>query len=589
MSRHRNVRNMNYADEIDDYDEDYDDDYSEDDDEGTSAQYSYKNRKAETNLSANYYTYAAEPDAPVGAPKPTPSTSIVRNSTAPSLTTNFVKEKEKVKAVAVAKSNNSTPKRNLTKNNLLVEATASQTPSRPNSEVDLSAFRRNQLQTISRAPAQPRKPQKSRENVKDLINLIVVGHVDAGKSTLMGHLLYEMEFVDSRTMEKYKHEAARSGKSSFAYAWVLDETEEERERGVTMDVARVSFETDTKRICLLDAPGHKDFISNMITGTSQADAAILVINGTRGEFETGFENGGQTKEHALLLRSLGVTQLIVAVNKLDTVDWSRDRFEEIKNNLSVFLTKQAGFANPRFIPVSGLSGENLTKKTTEIPWFNGPCLLESIDSFVAAKLPISGPLRIVVSDVLKVQSAQLILSGKIESGEIEKDDKVYIMPSVTAATVKACSNTISNTEQCLAGDHVLLTLAGTFEPDSIQTGSVVVRAGPDTLIPARRFLVRLVVFDILTPIIKGSTAELYAHSICVSCTFSKLNHSINKSNGEILKLKPRFLAKGTSAIVEIETDQDVAIEPFTKCRSLGRVTFRSGGKTIAAGIVENVL
>ncbi|CAB03180.3 Tr-type G domain-containing protein [Caenorhabditis elegans] len=607
MSRHRAIRNLNLEDEMDD---DYDDDYDDyEDEENPEKQYTYDRN----SLSTNYYTYLTDsgrnspalpaphpgiPSSsyhpPVSTPTPTaaPTTSlsstIVRNMTAPLLHQNQKPPKNlnSRPSTPQTSSNLNTPKRTPQVKNLQAESTTP-TVSRPSSEVDLTSFRRNQLQNIAKAPSVARKTPKPRVADKDLINLIVVGHVDAGKSTLMGHLLHDLEVVDSRTIDKFKHEAARNGKASFAYAWVLDETEEERERGVTMDIGRTSFETSHRRIVLLDAPGHKDFISNMITGTSQADAAILVVNATTGEFETGFENGGQTKEHALLLRSLGVTQLIVAVNKLDTVDWSQDRFDEIKNNLSVFLTRQAGFSKPKFVPVSGFTGENLIKRM-ELDWYDGPCLLELIDSFVAPQPPSDGPLRIGISDVLKVASNQLVVSGKIESGEVEKDDKVYIMSSVTAATVKECANN-DGSRHCFAGDYILLTLQGTFEPESIQTGSVVVRAGPDTLIPSKKFEVRLVAFEIAMPIIKGAKAELYAHSLCVPCTFTNLLYTINKSNGEILKKGPRFIAKGASAVVEIETEYDIAIETFTSCRALGRVTFRAGGNTIAAGIVEKVI
>uniref|UniRef100_A0A8R1HTV3 Tr-type G domain-containing protein n=1 Tax=Caenorhabditis japonica TaxID=281687 RepID=A0A8R1HTV3_CAEJA len=429
-------------------DDDYDDDYDDyEDEEVEENQYAYDR----SSLSANYYTYLTDsgrnspappsynsPAVSTALPSTAPAPSaqpMIRNFTAPTLQQHQKPPKIPTSRPSTPASALSTPKRVAQTKNANATFDTTPTVSRPSSEVDLTAFRRNQLQNIAKAPSVPRRTPKPRQTDKDLINLIVVGHVDAGKSTLMGHLLHDLAVVDTRTIDKFKHEAARSGKASFAYAWVLDETAEERERGVTMDIGRTSFETDHRRIVLLDAPGHKDFISNMITGTSQADAAILVVNATIGEFETGFENGGQTKEHALLLRSLGVTQLVVAVNKLDTVDWSFDRFEEIRNNLSVFLTKQAGFSKPKFVPVSGFTGENLVERI-QGKWYDGPSLLEYIDSFVAPKALSDGPLRIGISDVLKVTLNQLVVNGKIESGEVDKDDRVYIMPSVTAATVK---------------------------------------------------------------------------------------------------------------------------------------------------------
>ncbi|VDM52302.1 unnamed protein product [Angiostrongylus costaricensis] len=453
-------------------------------------------------------------------------------------------------------------------------------------------FRLSQLASIASTPVTPKKT-RYREETKQLINLVVVGHVDAGKSTLMGHLLYQLGYVDQRTIHKYRQESARSGKGSFAFAWVLDETEEERSRGVTMDVAKTSFETISKRVVLLDAPGHKDFIPNMITGASQADAAILVINSARGEFETGFENGGQTHEHAMLLRSLGVGQVVVAVNKLDTVDWSQDRFHEITTIMELFLTKQAGFSHVRYVPVSGLDGDNLSDRIQSshplAKWYSGPCLLELIDTFSAPPRASEGPVRIVINDVFKMTTNLLSLSGKIESGEVEAGDKLYIMPTGDAAVVKACSNDNGGAvDICMAGDQVLLTLNGTFEADTIHTGHVVVSGGQDVLMPCRHFVARIVVLDI-APIVKGTKAELYCHSLCESCTVVKLLSSINKGDGSVIKKKPRFLAKQMSGIVEILTDREVAIEAYTKCKALGRITIRARGKTIAAGIVERKL
>jgi len=245
---------------------------------------------------------------------------------------------------------------------------------------------------------------EKRQGGKQLLNLVVIGHVDAGKSTLMGHMLYEQE-------------SKKAGKASFAYAWVLDETGEERERGVTMDVGMTKFETTTKVITLMDAPGHKDFIPNMITGAAQADVAVLVVDASRGEFEAGFETGGQTREHGLLVRSLGVTQLAVAVNKMDQVNWQQERFQEITGKLGHFL-KQAGFkeSDVAFIPTSGLSGENLITRSQSselTKWYKGLCLLEQIDSFKPPQRSIDKPFRLCVADVFKGKCS---FYGAVHSG-----------------------------------------------------------------------------------------------------------------------------------------------------------------------------
>ena len=226
---------------------------------------------------------------------------------------------------------------------------------------------------------------KNRSEGKPHINLVVIGHVDAGKSTLMGHLLYLLGFVSKKTIHRYETDSKKIGKNSFLYAWVLDETQEERSRGITMDIAQSRFETQNRVVTLLDAPGHKDFIPNMITGATQADVALLVVDATKGEFETGFESGGQTREHTLLIRSLGISQLGVVVNKLDNCDWSQQRYEEIVTKLSAFL-KQVGFKDQdvSYVPCSGLTGENLmTRSKNELLclWYSGPSLVEIIGIF----------------------------------------------------------------------------------------------------------------------------------------------------------------------------------------------------------------
>ncbi|KAK6012280.1 elongation factor Tu GTP binding domain protein, partial [Ostertagia ostertagi] len=391
-----------------------------------------------------------------------------------------------------------------------------------------SSHRLSQLAAITSTPTTPRRSRR-RDEGKELINLVVVGHVDAGKSTLMGHLLCRLGCVDQRTLHKYKQESARSGKASFAFAWVLDETEEERSR-VETDVLQKNVWIKSRGVLLLDARTQDG---------SQADAVSL-LSIDCGNFETGFENGGQTREHAMLLRSLGVGQLVVAVNKLDTVDWSHERFLEIEAVMKTFLTKQI-----RFVPVSGLSGENLSDRVPEEhplrKWYSGECLIELIDTFSAPPRACEGPLRIVINDVFKATSNQLSLSGRIESGEVDAGDKVYIMPNADAAVVKACSNDNGGyVDSCVAGDQAILTLNGAFEPDTIHAGHVIVRGGQDALMPCNRFVARIVVFDIVVPIMKGTKGELYCHSLCEPCTVVKLISSINKTNGEVIKERPRF-------------------------------------------------
>ncbi|VDK43739.1 unnamed protein product [Anisakis simplex] len=461
-----------------------------------------------------------------------------------------------------------------------------------------ASYRR--LTALAAAQAAPTTTPKKRQRTKDmkpLINLVIVGHVDAGKSTLMGHLLYLMGRVDDRTMHKYKKESARTGKASFAFAWVLDDTQEERERGVTMDIARTAFETGHRRIVLLDAPGHKDFIPNMITGASQADAGLLVVNATTGEFETGFDLGGQTREHAMLLRSLGITELSVAVNKMDTVEWSEARYGEVCAVLQSFLRKQAAFPSVRFVPVSGLNGINLTEPPPDDhplkAWYNGPTLLQFIDEISIPKRAEECPLRAVINNVIKATSNSITVSVKLEAGYTEPGERLFIMPNADAAVVKAVSmeDTKSDESVCFAGDHALLTLqaVNTFEPDSISCGQILCRGGKECLVPAKRLLARIVVFNIVIPIMRGTKAELFAHALCEPCTVVRLRSALNKANGQVLKQKPRCLARNMSGLVEIQTDHAIGVECYAQCKALGRITLRSNGQTIAAGIVEQII
>lgn len=314
---------------------------------------------------------------------------------------------------------------------------------------------------------------------KDLINLVVVGHVDSGKSTLMGHLLVELGQVSSRVMHKYEQESRKLGKQSFAYAWVLDETAEERNRGITMDVGQNYFETKHKSVRLLDAPGHRDFIPNMISGAYQADVAVMVVNATTGEFEAGFDAGGQTREHAVLVRSLGVNQLIVAVNKLDTVDWSQDRFDFIVDKMKQFLKSSVGYrdgADVSYIPVSGLTGENLSKNTG-IPWYKGPTLVEAIDALKPPPRLIEKPFRMAASDVFKPNTGSgIAVAGRVEVGLVMVNDKVLVQPLNEIATVKSLENAegVPIFEGiAFAGEHVSLVLTG-VDGTAVAPGSVVV-------------------------------------------------------------------------------------------------------------------
>ncbi|XP_074472179.1 HBS1-like protein isoform X1 [Sebastes fasciatus] len=431
---------------------------------------------------------------------------------------------------------------------------------------------------------------EKRQGGKPLLNLVVIGHVDAGKSTLMGHLLYLLGNVNKRTMHKYEQESKKAGKASFAYAWVLDETGEERDRGVTMDVGMTKFETNSKVVTLMDAPGHKDFIPNMITGAAQADVAVLVVDASRGEFEAGFEAGGQTREHALLVRSLGVTQLAVAVNKMDQVNWQQERFQDITSKLGHFL-KQAGFkeSDVFYIPSSGLSGENLTTRSSVselTSWYSGPSLLEQIDAFKAPQRSVDKPFRLCVSDVFKDQGSGFCVTGKIEAGYIQTGERILAMPPNETCTVKGITLHDEPLDWAAAGDHVSLTVTGM---DIIKINVGCVFCDPKEPIRAcTRFKARILLFNIEVPITKGFPVLLHYQTVSEPATIRKLISILHKSSGEVLKKKPKCLSKGMNAIVEIQTQRPVSLELYKDYKELGRFMLRYVGSTIAAGVVTEI-
>ncbi|XP_072935671.1 protein HBS1 [Epargyreus clarus] len=431
---------------------------------------------------------------------------------------------------------------------------------------------------------------KERGSEKDHLYIVVIGHVDAGKSTLMGRLLCDLGEVSQKTLHKYEQESKKIGKQSFMYAWVLDETGEERVRGITMDVGRAQFETKTKKVIILDAPGHADFIPNMITGAGQADVALLVVDATRGEFESGFDFGGQTREHALLVRSLGVNQLAVAVNKLDTSNWSQERFTEITKKLKAFL-KQAGFkdCDVTYIPCSGLTGENLVKPPVEaelLTWYKGPCLLDVIDKFNVPERPVSKPFRLSINDVYKGTGSGFCVAGRIENGVINKGDKVLVCPTKEMAEVRNVSINDMSSNVAFAGDQVSVTLSG-VDMQNVSIGYIL--SDPVQQVPVTsRFEARLVVFNVKVPITKGFPVLLHHQSLVESANIVKLKAQLNKSTGELVKKKPRCLGNNSVAVVDIEVCRPICVERYKDVKELGRVMLRVSGVTIAAGLVTDI-
>ncbi|PVU87273.1 hypothetical protein BB561_006402 [Smittium simulii] len=451
------------------------------------------------------------------------------------------------------------------------------------------------------------------------LSLVVVGHVDSGKSTLMGRILFDMGKVSDRLIEKFERESAKIGKSSFAFAWVLDETDRERERGVTVGVATRSFKTKNRQFTLLDAPGHRDFIPNMISGASQADAAILVVDAAAGGFESGFERNGQTREHAMLVRSLGVKSLIVAVNKMETTNWSKQRFDYIRTNLLAYLLG-CGFEklDVRFIPVSGINGVNLTKRIDPVKfselasWYKilsnpsdksktdnyevGPCLIELLDTFPLPDRAIEKDLRIPVVDYFRGgefgtsgnmnTGTNVSICGRIVQGCFQVGDTVMVVPGGETAIVKSINVDYNSEDYAIAGDNIIAMLSG-VDILHYNVGSVICFPNkPITTVS--RFIAQIAVFDTPIPITKGYSVFLHILSTNEPAVISRLLELVDKNTGEILKKSPRHLTKGSMALVEITIDKPVVIDLFKNCKDLGRVTLRKNGISIAAGIVTAV-
>eukprot|EP00929_Paragymnodinium_shiwhaense_P103746 TRINITY_DN6745_c0_g1_i1.p1 TRINITY_DN6745_c0_g1~~TRINITY_DN6745_c0_g1_i1.p1 ORF type:complete len:670 (-),score=206.97 TRINITY_DN6745_c0_g1_i1:89-1993(-) len=422
------------------------------------------------------------------------------------------------------------------------------------------------------------------------ISLVVVGHVDAGKSTLMGHLLCLVGEVNSKTLHKFEKESKELGKASFAYAWVLDEGEDERARGVTIDVCVKHFATKERRFTILDAPGHRDFVPNMLQGAVQADVALLVADVTH--FDSGFERGGQTKEHLQLVRSLGITNVIVAINKLDAVKWSEQVYEEIKGRLHNFIVgKDCGFkaSNVSYIPLSGFSGENMLERKSEelSKWWKGPTLIEALNQLEPPpRPPASGPLRIPIADLYR-SGSNAIASGRIEAGSIAAGQKVLLMPSNEVTTAKALNSRNIAVKGGAAGSYI----DGITMPVELQFATIggVICDTKNPVPCVDTFQAQLLIFDVEVPIMKGQQFMCYLHVETLRATVTRLEKLIEK--GKPLDKRPKCLQKGNVAIVTLSVDRKVCLEPKPAGgapTSLSRLVLRDKGRTVAAGVVSAI-
>ncbi|TYZ65147.1 hypothetical protein PybrP1_012055 [[Pythium] brassicae (nom. inval.)] len=408
------------------------------------------------------------------------------------------------------------------------------------------------------------------------ISMVVIGHVDAGKSTITGHLLYRLGYVSQKLMHKYEKESREAGKASFAYAWVMDADDDERSRGVTMDVGTSYFETPTKHVTLLDAPGHRDFIPKMIAGASQADVAVLVVPAATGEFEAAFENSGQTKEHTLLVRSLGVTQMIVAVNKMDATGWDQTRFDAIVASLTSFL-QSSGFRlkNLWFVPLSGITGANLDKKidAKDCAWYSGPTLVEAIGTLVAVAF-------------VSMSLGQTI-SGRVYAGAAVVGNSFLLMPIGLPLTVKGIEQNGKAAPFARAGDAIDMGVTG-IDPSALSTGSILCSI-PSPVRLARRFEAKIMTMPAVeVPLVKGTCVTIHIHHVDEPVNLTRLISILDKS-GDVAKKRPRCITREKSAVVQITCQRPICLEEFASYRQLGRFTLRDRGVTLAAGIITEIL
>ena len=415
---------------------------------------------------------------------------------------------------------------------------------------------------------------------KPHMNLAVIGHIDHGKSTLVGRLLYETGTIPAHVIEKYKVEAEEKGKGSFAFAWVMDSLKEERERGITIDIAHKRFDTAKYYYTIVDCPGHRDFVKNMITGASQADAAILTVDAKDGVME-------QTKEHVFLATTLGINQLIIAVNKMDSVDYSEDRFNEVKEDVSTLL-KMVGYKPDgiNFIPTSALFGANISESSKETPWYKGPTILEGLDLFTAPEKPTGLPLRIPVQDAYTISGIGTVPVGRVETGTMKPGDKVTFMPSGVSGEVKSIEMHHEEIPEAVPGDNIGFNVRGVGKKD-VRRGDVTGPASdPPTV--AEEFTAQIVVLQHPSAITAGYTPVFHCHTAQTACTFLSIDKKLDPRTGQVSEENPTFIKAGDAAIVTIKPTRPMVIEPYKDIPQLGRFAIRDMGTTIAAGMCISV-
>ncbi|MGA7861617.1 MAG: translation elongation factor EF-1 subunit alpha [Thermoplasmata archaeon] len=418
---------------------------------------------------------------------------------------------------------------------------------------------------------------------KPHLNLVFIGHVDHGKSTTVGRILLDTGNIRQEEIDKYRQEAEAKGKATFEFAWVMDELKEERERGVTIDIAHRRFDSAKYYFTIIDAPGHRDFVKNMITGTSQADAAVLVVSAAEGIQE-------QTREHIFLARTLGVGQIIVAINKMDRqeVQYSEAKYTALKEEVTKLL-KNVGFKVDQqvvFVPISAFKDDNINKPSPNMPWWKGPNLLQALDSLVVPPKPTDKPLRLPVQDVYTITGIGTVPVGRVETGRLKVAEKVIFEPSGKSGEVKSIEMHHEAVTEALPGDNVGFNVRG-IDKNDIRRGDVVGPINnPPTVVES--FTANIQVLNHPSVITVGYTPVFHAHTAQVACEFTELQARLDPKTGQVAEKNPTSLKTGDAALVKITPKRPLVLEKYKEFPQLGRFAVRDMGQTVAAGVVVEV-
>jgi len=425
---------------------------------------------------------------------------------------------------------------------------------------------------------------------KEHMNLVVIGHVDHGKSTLVGHMLLKLGALDPKMVKEVEEAAKKSGKESEKYAWFLDRLKEERERGLTIALSFMKFETPKYYWTIIDAPGHRDFVKNMITGASQADAALLVVSAKTGEYEAGMSREGQTMEHIVLARTMGIDQVVVAITKMDITEppYSKDRYLKIVDGLKKFM-RGLGYKVETipFVPVSGWLGENLVDRSPNMPWYNGPTLVEALDSTQPPPKPVDKPLRIPVQEVYSITGVGTVPVGRVETGRLRVGDTVVFMPAGVSGEVRSIEMHHEKMEEALPGDNIGFNVKGVSKTD-IKRGDVAGHPqNPPTVV--KEFTARVYVVYHPTAIHVGYTPVIHAHTASVAARITEIVGRLDPKTGQIAEKNPQFVKVGESAIMKFQPIKPMVIERYSDIPQLGRFAMRDMGKTVGIGVIMDVV